>query len=63
MGLFGLGGPELAVIAGVAVLIFGKNPFSADTSCQALFGIGTNLASQCRSQQNPRPWKGGWQGR
>lgn len=24
MGIFGLGGPEIAVIAGVAVLIFGK---------------------------------------
>jgi hypothetical protein len=29
MGIFGLGGPEIAVIAGVAVLIFGEHLGSA----------------------------------
>ena len=43
MGLFGLGVPEIAVIAGVAVLIFGAatRTIVAQTACSALMSHGT----------------------
>ena len=35
MGIFGLGGPEIAVIAGVAVLIFGEHLCNAEATWAA----------------------------
>lgn len=42
MGLFGLGGPELAVIAGVAVLIFGPSKIP---------GLGKEVGKAAKSFQ------------
>ena len=40
MGIFGLGGPELAVIAGVAVLIFGQCLLCFELLCCAAILLG-----------------------
>jgi hypothetical protein len=48
MGIFGLGAPELAVIAGVVLLIYGKTPSYYNThgiKTISLFSVSTKLIS------------------